>query len=88
MIDVRNVATVATLKYNFKPTISHPTHSTMNFLPSFILSDESKERLTKFFNLTHTVAHYGWIPFVLYLGWSQTSNKPNLLNLLSPLPSV
>lgn len=60
----------------------------MNFLPSFILSDESKERISKIFNLTHTVAHYGWIPFVLYLGWSQSSNRPNLLNLLSPLPSV
>ncbi|CCF60155.1 hypothetical protein KAFR_0J00870 [Kazachstania africana CBS 2517] len=60
----------------------------MNFLPSFILSDESKERFNRIFNLAHTAAHYGWIPFVLYLGWAQTPNKPNLLNLLSPLPSV
>ncbi|KAK5960098.1 Tom7p PWA37_002590 [Arxiozyma heterogenica] len=60
----------------------------MKFLASFILSDESKERFTKIFNLTHTVAHYGWIPFILYLGWSHSSNRPNLLNLLSPLPSV
>lgn len=60
----------------------------MKFLPSFILSDELKERTTKLLNLTHTVAHYGWLPFILYLGWSQTENRPNLLNLLSPLPSV
>ncbi|CCK73047.1 Tom7p KNAG_0M01940 [Huiozyma naganishii CBS 8797] len=60
----------------------------MNFLSSFILSDESKERVSKILSLSHTVAHYGWIPFILYLGWTQTSNKPNLLNLLSPLPSV
>ncbi|CCC71178.1 hypothetical protein NCAS_0G02910 [Naumovozyma castellii] len=60
----------------------------MNFLPSFILSDESKERISKILDLTHNVAHYGWIPFVLYLGWAHTPNRPNLFNLLSPLPSV
>ncbi|AHY77024.1 AQG_2a_G0046660.mRNA.1.CDS.1 [Saccharomyces cerevisiae] len=60
----------------------------MSFLPSFILSDESKERISKILTLTHNVAHYGWIPFVLYLGWAHTSNRPNFLNLLSPLPSV
>lgn len=60
----------------------------MNFLPSFILSDESKERFNKIFDLTQRVAHYGWIPFVLYLGWAHTANKPNVFNLLSPLPSV
>ncbi|QLG72558.1 hypothetical protein HG535_0D02660 [Zygotorulaspora mrakii] len=60
----------------------------MAFLPSFILSDESKERITKLINITHTVAHYGWVPFILYLGWASSSNKPNVLNLLSPLPSI
>ncbi|BAO41821.1 Tom7 [Kluyveromyces lactis] len=60
----------------------------MAFLPSFILSDESKERITKILNLTQTVAHYGWLPFILYLGWTHTSNRPHPLNLLSPLPSV
>ncbi|EDO16698.1 hypothetical protein Kpol_1003p3 [Vanderwaltozyma polyspora DSM 70294] len=57
-------------------------------LPSYILSDESKERISKVWNMTHTIAHYGWIPFILYLGWTHTANKPNLFNLLSPLPSV
>lgn len=60
----------------------------MSFLPPFILSDESKERISKIVNMTHTVAHYGWLPFILYLGWANTANKPNVLNLLSPLPSV
>ncbi|KAH3901324.1 Tom7p SCDLUD_002815 [Saccharomycodes ludwigii] len=57
-------------------------------LPAFILSDESKERITKILSFTQTAAHYGWIPLILYLGWSQASEKPNLFNLLSPLPSA
>ncbi|CEP62129.1 Tom7p LALA0_S04e08504g [Lachancea lanzarotensis] len=60
----------------------------MAYLPSFILSDESKERFSKVFSLSQTVAHYGWLPFVLYLGWAHTANRPNLFSLLSPLPSV
>ncbi|KAL6944419.1 translocase of the outer mitochondrial membrane [Hanseniaspora osmophila] len=57
-------------------------------LPSYILSDESKERLSKVLNMGQSIAHYGWIPFILYLGWSNTSSRPNLFNLLSPLPSA
>lgn len=47
------------------------------------LSDESKERFNKVLDTTKTVAHYGWIPFILYLGWSATSNKPNLVSYVS-----
>ncbi|CCE78162.1 Piso0_000778 [Millerozyma farinosa CBS 7064] len=52
------------------------------------LSDESKERIAKVLDYSKTIAHYGFIPFVLYLGWSSTPNKPSLFNLLSPLPSA
>ena len=52
------------------------------------LSDESKERIIKLLDYSKTVAHYGFIPFVLYLGWSATPNKPPILNLLSPFPSA
>ncbi|ODV95999.1 hypothetical protein PACTADRAFT_49421 [Pachysolen tannophilus NRRL Y-2460] len=52
------------------------------------LSEESKERIVKILDLTKTVAHYGWIPFVLYLGWKATPNRPHVVALLSPLPSV
>ncbi|GAV56070.1 hypothetical protein ZYGR_0AZ02420 [Zygosaccharomyces rouxii] len=60
----------------------------MSFLPSFILSDESKERISKILSMSHTIVHYGWMPFILYLGWAHTANRPNILNLLSPLPSI
>ncbi|KAK6454172.1 TOM7 family-domain-containing protein [Scheffersomyces xylosifermentans] len=52
------------------------------------LSDESKERIIKLLEYSKTIAHYGFIPFVLYLGWSSTPNKPSLFNLLSPFPSA
>ncbi|EER31382.1 predicted protein [Candida tropicalis MYA-3404] len=52
------------------------------------LSEESKERVVKLLDYSKTIAHYGFIPFVLYLGWSATPSKPSLLNLLSPFPSA
>ncbi|CAH2449766.1 OM (translocase of outer membrane) complex subunit [Komagataella phaffii CBS 7435] len=52
------------------------------------LSEESKERIVKILDTTTTVVHYGWIPFVLYVGWISTPNRPSLINLLSPLPSA
>ncbi|KAI5970729.1 TOM7 [Candida margitis] len=52
------------------------------------LSDESKERIIKLLDYSKTIAHYGFIPFVLYLGWAASPNKPSILNLLSPFPSA
>ncbi|KAI3406459.1 TOM7 [Candida oxycetoniae] len=52
------------------------------------LSDESKERIVRLLDYSKTIAHYGFIPLVLYLGWSATSSKPSILNLLSPFPSA
>ncbi|KAL6930167.1 translocase of the outer mitochondrial membrane [Hanseniaspora valbyensis] len=57
-------------------------------LPSFILSDESRDKISQIFQFGQKVAHFGWIPFVLYLGWKSTSNRPALLQLLTPLPSA
>lgn len=53
----------------------------------FALSDESKERITKVLDYSKTIAHYGFIPFILYLGWSSTPERPNLFNLLTPIPA-
>lgn len=52
------------------------------------LSDESKERILKLLEWSRTVAHYGFIPFILYLGWKSSPTKPSLFNLLSPFPSA
>lgn len=52
------------------------------------LSDESKERIVKIMDISKTITHYGFIPFILYLGWSNSANKPSLFSLLSPFPSA
>ncbi|GMM35296.1 Tom7 protein [Saccharomycopsis crataegensis] len=52
------------------------------------LSEESKERIVKLLDTSKTIAHYCWIPFVIYLGWKNTDAKPNLINLLSPFPAM
>ncbi|EGV66234.1 hypothetical protein CANTEDRAFT_112779 [Yamadazyma tenuis ATCC 10573] len=52
------------------------------------LSDESKERISTLLDYSRTISHYGFIPFILYLGWSATPSKPSLFSLLSPFPSA
>ncbi|EPX74161.1 mitochondrial TOM complex subunit Tom7 [Schizosaccharomyces osmophilus] len=49
------------------------------------LTEESKERLIKVFNVGKTVTHYGWIPFILWLGYTQSSPKPQLMRVINPL---
>lgn len=52
------------------------------------LSDETKERINTLLDYSRTVAHYGFIPFILYLGWKASPTRPSLFNLLSPFPSA
>ncbi|CDO56285.1 similar to Saccharomyces cerevisiae YNL070W TOM7 Component of the TOM (translocase of outer membrane) complex [Geotrichum candidum] len=56
-------------------------------MTDYTLSDETKERLTKLIELGRVTVHYGWIPFIVYLGWTQSVPRPNLFKLLSPLPT-
>ncbi|ODQ78975.1 hypothetical protein BABINDRAFT_38298 [Babjeviella inositovora NRRL Y-12698] len=50
-------------------------------MANYELSEESKERVVKVLDAARTVAHYGWIPFVLYLGWTSTNptQRPSLI---------
>ncbi|GMM51652.1 Tom7 protein [Starmerella bacillaris] len=52
------------------------------------MTDELKERLSRVIDTGRVVLQYGWIPFVVYVGWKQSTPRPNLLKLLSPLPSA
>ncbi|KAK9381789.1 putative Tom7 [Kockiozyma suomiensis] len=53
---------------------------------AFRLSEETKERIVKFHELSQVAFRYGFIPLIIYLGWSQTTPRPSLISLLSPLP--
>ncbi|KIJ56986.1 hypothetical protein M422DRAFT_238567 [Sphaerobolus stellatus SS14] len=48
-------------------------------------SDETRERIYKAVELGRTVLHYGWIPFVIYVGYTRSSPQPSLIKLLTPL---
>lgn len=42
----------------------------------FQLSEESRERISKVLDLGRVALHYGWIPFVIYVGeYDMTQNR-------------
>ncbi|KAL9934112.1 hypothetical protein V8E36_007194 [Tilletia maclaganii] len=48
-------------------------------------SDETKERIGRLLDISKNVIHYGWVPFVLYVGWTRSNPQPSLIRLISPL---
>ncbi|KAF8969401.1 hypothetical protein BDZ97DRAFT_1915358 [Flammula alnicola] len=61
-------------------------------------SEDTKERINKvvevgreFGLLTtshpviQTILHYGWIPLIIYVGFTRSNPKPELFKLISPL---
>ncbi|KAL2760798.1 hypothetical protein ACRALDRAFT_1059468 [Sodiomyces alcalophilus JCM 7366] len=51
----------------------------------FALSEESKERIGKIIEISRVAIHYGYLPLVLYLGWTRSEPRPSFIRLLSPL---
>ncbi|KAF1812010.1 Tom7-domain-containing protein [Eremomyces bilateralis CBS 781.70] len=48
------------------------------------LSEESKERISKVIDISRVAIHYGYVPLILYLGWSQSTPRPALIRFFSP----
>ncbi|KAI9000786.1 Tom7-domain-containing protein [Trametes punicea] len=48
-------------------------------------SEETKERIIKAVDLVRVVAHYAWIPFIIYVGYTRSNPQPSLIKLISPL---
>lgn len=48
-------------------------------------SEETNERIFKLVELGRTVMHYGWIPFIIYVGYTRSNPQPSLIKLISPL---
>ncbi|KAK0636228.1 TOM7 family-domain-containing protein [Bombardia bombarda] len=51
----------------------------------FALSEESKERIGRIIEISRVAIHYGYLPLVLYLGYTRSEPRPQLIHLLSPL---
>ncbi|KAF9057907.1 TOM7 family-domain-containing protein [Panaeolus papilionaceus] len=42
-------------------------------------SEETKERINKVVEVGRTVLHYGWIPLIIYVGFTQSNPQPSLI---------
>ncbi|KAF2652118.1 Tom7-domain-containing protein [Lophiostoma macrostomum CBS 122681] len=51
----------------------------------FQISEESKERIARIIDVSRIAIHYGYLPLILYLGYSKSVPKPSLIRLFSPL---
>ncbi|KAH9938001.1 TOM7 family-domain-containing protein [Fomitopsis serialis] len=49
-------------------------------------SEETKERIIKAVELGRTVVHYGWIPFIIYIGYTRSNPQPSLIKYVVLLP--
>ncbi|PWN24148.1 putative mitochondrial import receptor subunit tom7 [Microstroma glucosiphilum] len=54
-------------------------------MPLFPFSEDTKERIIRTVAVVHNVVHYGWVPFVLFVGYSRSTPRPSLIKLISPL---
>ncbi|KAM7186087.1 TOM7 family domain containing protein [Rhypophila sp. PSN 637] len=51
----------------------------------FALSEESRERIGRLIEVSRIAIHYGYLPLILYLGYTRSTPRPPLIHLLSPL---
>ncbi|KAG2178225.1 hypothetical protein INT43_003478 [Umbelopsis isabellina] len=49
------------------------------------MQDSTKETFMKVVDISKQVVHWGFIPFVIYLGMTRSNPRPSLLKLISPL---
>ncbi|KAF1346464.1 TOM complex component Tom7 [Delphinella strobiligena] len=50
-------------------------------------SEETKERISRVIDISRVAVHYGYLPLIIYLGYSRSVPKPSLIRLFSPLAS-
>ncbi|KAK0461754.1 mitochondrial import receptor subunit TOM7 [Desarmillaria tabescens] len=48
-------------------------------------SEDTKETIAKVVELGRAVLHYGWIPLIIYVGFTRSNPQPSLIKLISPL---
>ncbi|KAL1686276.1 hypothetical protein GGG16DRAFT_64572 [Schizophyllum commune] len=42
-------------------------------------SEDTKERIAKFIEIGRTILHYGWVPAVIYIGFTRSNPQPSLI---------
>ncbi|KAL8400491.1 hypothetical protein RB594_000761 [Gaeumannomyces avenae] len=51
------------------------------------LSEESKERIGKLIDVSRVVIHYGYLPLILYLGYTRSEPRPSVIKYVNGIPS-
>ncbi|CAG8763182.1 23023_t:CDS:2 [Dentiscutata erythropus] len=46
------------------------------------MREETKEKITKAIEIAKTIVHWGFIPFILYLGFTRSNPKPSLIRMI------
>ncbi|KAK9759819.1 hypothetical protein K7432_016774 [Basidiobolus ranarum] len=49
------------------------------------MRDETKELILRATDITKRIVHIGFIPFIIYLGFTRSTPKPSLIRMISPL---
>ncbi|SCV72628.1 BQ2448_4165 [Microbotryum intermedium] len=44
-----------------------------------MLSEDNKDIIIRTVEYAKTVAHYGWIPLILWVGYTNSTPRPNLI---------
>ncbi|KAL4782750.1 TOM7 family-domain-containing protein [Aspergillus varians] len=50
-----------------------------------LISDLEQERISKVIDVSRVAVHYGYLPLILYLGYTYSDPRPSLFKLFSPL---
>nr|POE90344.1 mitochondrial import receptor subunit tom7 [Quercus suber] len=48
-------------------------------------SEETKERISRIIDFARVGVHYGYLPLIIYLGYTRSNPRPSLIRLFSPL---
>ncbi|KAJ6438507.1 solute carrier family 25 (mitochondrial folate transporter), member 32 [Purpureocillium lavendulum] len=52
----------------------------------FALSEESKERIAKLIDVSRVAIHYGYLPLILYLGYTRSDPRPSIIRQRGQAP--
>ena len=47
--------------------------------PELVIDLDDQERISKILDITREVVHYGYLPLILYLGFTRSEPKPSLI---------
>ncbi|KND93438.1 Mitochondrial FAD carrier protein FLX1 [Tolypocladium ophioglossoides CBS 100239] len=54
----------------------------------FALSEESKERIAKLIDVSRVAIHYGYLPLILYLGYTRSDPRPSIIRHAGLSPAL